>query len=97
MDIKVKGTSTVGIIAYDLSDPHAKEEMLKAQNMPKLSVALWEFQMKLRAIRKYEDVPQLANIEMTDALKRQIIDTEEYYSALYFSCLEEYEALGLVD
>jgi hypothetical protein len=97
MDIKVKGTTRVGILAYDLTDTYEATNMAKAQNISNISCALFDFTQKLRQIRKYDNVPDVREVEVNAVIKQQIIDAEEYYSKLFYECLEEYNVLDFID
>jgi hypothetical protein len=100
MDIKVKGTEKVGILAYDLSDHYAKEEMIKAQRVIKIAIALSEFMNALRSIRKYDNVPDVRGMfddRGMDAVKSEIMVSEDYYRALMIQYLEDNDCLDFLD
>lgn len=97
MEIKVKGTSRVGILAYDLNDAYEASNMLKAQKLSKISSALYELTQKLRQIRKYDSVPEVREVDLDADLRQKIMDAEEYYSKLFFECMEENDVLEFLD
>jgi hypothetical protein len=96
MEIKVKGTSKVGILAFDLSDPYASIDMEKARNVQNVCRALSDFTNALRSIRKYNAVKEIPDID-TQPIYQAILDTEDYYRALFFTCLNENDAILYVD
>jgi hypothetical protein len=101
MDIKVKGTSKVGILAYDLDDMYAIADMKKAQKVSNVSIALSEFMSKMRSIRKYDSIPdvrgELEHLREKEDIKAEISVSEEYYHALFVQCLEDADALEFLD
>jgi len=97
MEINVKSTSKVGILAFDLDDQYASADMEKAKNVQKLCNALSDFTNRLRGIRKYEAFDQLPGEELTDELKQQIINAQQYYHTLFFTCLNENDAKSYLD
>lgn len=101
MDIKVKGASKVGILAFDLDDMYAKADMGRAQKAANVSIALSEFLNKLRSIRKYDTVPdvrgELEHLREKEDIKSEIIVSEEYYRSLFLECLEDADAMEFLD
>lgn len=99
MDIKIKNTARAGILAYDLDDCNARNEMQLAVNVNKVKYALQEYSNSLRNIRKYEAIKDLATNEvaLTPKLKKEIIAAEEYYRLLLVEILLEYELLDLLN
>ncbi len=101
MDIKVKGTSKVGILAFDLDDMYAKADMDRAKKAANVSIALSEFLNKLRSIRKYDTVPDVRGPleprrEEKD-IASEIMVAEEYYRTLFLECLEDADAMEFLD
>lgn len=99
MDIKIKDTKRAGILAYDLDDCNARNEMQLAVNVNKVKFALQEYSTVLRNIRKYDAITDLSTNEvaLTPKLKKEIIAAEEYYRLLLVQILNEYELLGLLN
>lgn len=93
MDIKVKGTTKAGILAFDLNDPQGADQMEEANNAPFMRLALTEFLEKLRGIRKYDKLPDIPDISFTPELTQAIKDSEEYYRFLFLEILEECDVL----
>ena len=96
MDIKVKGTSKVGILAFDLNDQCASSDMDKARNVQKLCNAISDYFAALRNIRKYDSIAPVMGVDI-DNIKQQIQDCEEYYKRLLFTCLSENDAEMYLD
>lgn len=101
MDIKIKGTTKAGILAYDLDDIYARQDMERAKKVANISIALSEFLDKLRTIRKYDTVPEvwgtLEFLRDTDNIKSEIMVSEEFYRTLFMECLEDADAMEFLD
>lgn len=101
MDIKIKGTTKAGILAYDLDDVYARSEMERAKKVANVSIALSEFLNKLRTIRKYDTVPEvrtkLERYRAADNIKSEIMVSEEYYRTLFLEALEDADAMEFLD
>lgn len=101
MDIKIKGTTKAGILAYDLDDMYARQDMERAKKVANVSIALSEFLNKLRTIRKYDTVPEVrASLEpyrKEQDIKSEIMVAEEYYRTLFMECLEVADAMEFLD
>lgn len=90
MEIKIKGTSKAGILAFNLDDQDAVLQMRRAQQANHVGFALQSFFDKLRSIRKYEKFEDLPEVEYNGA-KSEIYMAEEYYRVLLLKCLRDYE------
>jgi hypothetical protein len=96
MEIKIKGTSKAGILAFNLSEPDGVDEMKRAQQANHVGFALQSFFDKLRSIRKYEKFEDLPEVAYNGA-KSEIYMAEEYYRVLLLKCLREYEVENFLE
>jgi hypothetical protein len=97
MDIKVKGTSKVGILAYDLQDPYEKQNYMLTLKLTNIQAALQEFTNSLRNIRKYDSIKELPEINLDADSSSIILDAEHYYSKLFYDCLQNEDVLDVLD
>lgn len=82
-------------ITFDISDFEQKRELEIALNAGKLVSAIFEFQNKLRSIRKYDIIE---NHDATEGASQESIkEAVHYYTDLLHLTLEENGALDLFD
>ena len=97
MDIKVKGTSKVGILVFDLNDPYEKQNYLLALKLPNIQAALSDYSNCLRNIRKYDNIKEVADVLLDVDSRSVILDAEHYYSRLLINCLDNEDVLDVLD
>lgn len=96
VDIKLRGTSKAGILVFNLDDSVAAADMKLATQAPYVKIALDDFMVCLRQIRKYDVIPE-TTMPISKKLEAAIKLSDEYYKTLFIKCLNDCDVANILD